>query len=112
MFKFTIRELLLLTVIVELALGWWLRERHFNVELRSKLQAVARYHASATRWRTMALSFAAGMREDGWHVAVEKDGSNWTMNPRHNLKSEQAKQMNEANPLPAALDFPVSAAVE
>ena len=112
MFKFTIRELLLLTVIVGLALGWWLRERHFHAELQRRWQTLARYHTSAIRWRTMALAFAQGMRTDGWHVAVEHDASSWTMNPRQNLKREQARQMNESNPLPTVFDLPTAASFQ
>lgn len=109
MLKFTLRELLLVTLIVGLALGWWLRERHFQAELRTGWQTLARYHASAARWRTAALSFAEGMRSDGWHVAVAKDASNWTMKPRHDLTSQEARQLNDASPLPKESDLPVSA---
>jgi hypothetical protein len=33
MFKFTIRELLLLTVVVAMGVGWWVRERQLNAEV-------------------------------------------------------------------------------
>jgi hypothetical protein len=57
MFRFTIRELLLLTVVVALSLGWGLRER----QLRSELE-----RAQAYRGRAWALEHAAV--EEGWRI--------------------------------------------
>ena len=34
MIRFTIRELVLVTVIVALGLGWWLNRSHLNVDRR------------------------------------------------------------------------------
>jgi len=36
MFRFTIRELLLLTLVVGLALGWWVHGRSLHQELRNQ----------------------------------------------------------------------------
>jgi hypothetical protein len=58
MFRFTIRELLLLTVIVALGIGWALRERQLTVELKS-----------AEEWRGRAGALEDLLREEGWDVA-------------------------------------------
>ena len=57
MFRFTIRELLLLTVIVALGVGWWLRERQFKSEV-----------AKALEWRTRAGALERILKEAGWDV--------------------------------------------
>lgn len=57
MFKFTIRDLLLVTVIAALAVGWWLD--------RSRL--APRANTSDT-WKFRAESLAERVRPDGWHV--------------------------------------------
>ena len=43
MFRFTIRELLLLTVIVGLAVAWGLRERQLNADLETRTQERQRW---------------------------------------------------------------------
>ena len=58
MFKFTIRELLLLTLIVGLGLGWALRERHWRAEVDR-----------ARQWRTRAGALEVALRMDGWKVS-------------------------------------------
>jgi hypothetical protein len=62
MFKFTIRELLLLTVIVGLAVGWWLDHR---------LLSVAGY-----RLGILEMELRAG----GWTVVFLDDGG-WILEP-------------------------------
>ena len=62
--KFSIRDLLLLTVIVALVLGWWLREWQFAIQL-----------GRANRWRNAAGALEAVLRADGaevkWHFDSE-----------------------------------------
>jgi len=42
MFRFTIRDLLWLTVVVAMILGWWIRERQLNGEVAKALEWRAR----------------------------------------------------------------------
>ena len=58
MFRFTIRELILLTIIVAVCAAWWLdRQRQFRVaaELRLELDA-ARHDIKTLIWRATEYS--------------------------------------------------------
>jgi len=57
MFRFTIRDVLWLTVVVALSAGWIVRENR----LQSKL-------TTAARWRMAAGALEDILREDGWSV--------------------------------------------
>lgn len=58
MFKFTTRELLLLTVIVALVVGWTLREHQFRQQL-----------ADGRRWHAEAEDLARFLKDaEGWKV--------------------------------------------
>ena len=63
--KFSIRELLSVTVIVALMLGWGLRERHFASAL-----------TRANRWRNGAGALEDILKSDGaevkWHFEAEE----------------------------------------
>jgi hypothetical protein len=61
MFKFSIRELLLLTVIVAMGIGWWLRERHFShcfVKFAS-LEAYLSAHGYDVEWGETSLRLSS-----------------------------------------------------
>ena len=57
MFRFTIRDVLWLTVVVAMGLGWWW-DRH-------------RENSSESLWKRRAESLAEMCREDGWDVKFE-----------------------------------------
>lgn len=63
MFKFTIRELLLLTLVVALGVGWWVRERQLQAEV-----------AKSERWRDAVGVLESIMLGNGWTIAWEPDG--------------------------------------
>ena len=100
MFKFTIRELLLLTVIVGLGFGWWIDRSGLATEAKIAKAQLVPYKVSADRWRKIALEFAHLMRDDGWHTKVDDDGSGWGYTHRHNFVSrEDADELNAKYPL-------------
>ena len=61
MFRFTIRELLLLTLIAALALGWWMDHR------RMKRQGYIH--------RSHAAYFRELLERDGYKVTISPDGT-------------------------------------
>jgi hypothetical protein len=65
MFRFSIRELLLVTVIVAMGLGWWLRERELHAQ-------VEQARDQARKWRGGAGVLEHVLRGDGcmveWHL--------------------------------------------
>ena len=63
MFKFTIRELLLLTLVVGLAVGWWLDHR--RLEESAEL---------ANRFSQCTVHLAKMLERYGWHMTVFTDG--------------------------------------
>ena len=63
MFRFTIRELVLLTVVVAMGAGWWIDRRD--------LMWAARI------WRHRARDAAIVMTDTGWTVEWEEDRSNF-----------------------------------
>ncbi|HZL90441.1 MAG TPA: hypothetical protein VFB96_18895 [Pirellulaceae bacterium] len=65
MFKFTIRELLLLTVIVAMGVAWWVD--------RSRLAGMA------ILWQSRATKLTETYFEDGWKVIWEEDSDSGTM---------------------------------
>ncbi len=60
--KFSIRDLLLVTLIVALAVGWCLREMQVRAEL-----------ALVNRWRSAAGALEYLFESDGWDVEWERD---------------------------------------
>jgi len=60
MFKVSIRELLLLTLVVALALGWWHDRRNLKVEI------------SAQKTRMQAMFYF--LAERGWQVRIWDGG--------------------------------------
>jgi hypothetical protein len=70
MFKFTIRELLLLTLSAALALGWYLRERQLQDDV-----------ANGQKWRDAVGLFEHAMRSDGWRPEWQPDGIRFNKKP-------------------------------
>jgi hypothetical protein len=62
MFRFTIRDLLLATVIAALAIGWWID--------RSRLAPKA---AESDTWKFRAESLAERVQPNGWQVKWDDD---------------------------------------
>jgi len=64
MFRFTIRELVLVTLVVAMGVGWWIHERQLRTE---RLRVVA--------WRQRAGALEHFLRADGWKVTWQESGS-------------------------------------
>ena len=65
MFRFTIREVLVLTLAAGLAVGWWLDRRQQAAQL-----------AEASQWRTIAGGLEHIVRQQGWRAGIE-NGRIW-----------------------------------
>lgn len=74
MFKFTIRDLFLVTVIVGLGLGWFLRERHLAAKMAATagqanvLEYLLTQERLTVAWnedRTIVTVYRAGNDDDG-----------------------------------------------
>ena len=104
MFRFTIREMLLLTLSVAIAVGWWINRR----QLQSELREAARYKTSAERWHYMSLYLADAMRERDWYVRMNDDASSASVTPpsQDEKVRENLRKLNNANPLPRKLVLP------
>jgi hypothetical protein len=60
MFRFTIRELLLVTLVVAMGLGWWLDRNHLVRVIMFKAQF----------WKRCAAAFQGQLERDGYGVDV------------------------------------------
>jgi len=78
--KFSIRDLLLVTVIVALVLGWWVRERQLASEL-----------ARLRLWRTAAGALEHELKDDGaeikWHFNAETPEVEYTLSGHKRIYS-------------------------
>jgi hypothetical protein len=70
MFRFTIRELVLVTVIVALALSWGISWTRLSRDLSDARRIAAKHADSAAAWETQATRLADTMREAGWRVQL------------------------------------------
>jgi len=70
--KFSIRDLLLVTVIVALVLGWWADRQFHPNELRA-----------AQRWRTRAGALEEVLHDAGWEVEWEWESVHLTKGKRN-----------------------------
>jgi hypothetical protein len=68
MFRFSIRDVLWLTLVVALALGWWVRERKVRAEAERGSQLV-------TKWRMRAGALESALNDDGWDVTWDSPNS-------------------------------------
>ena len=97
--KFSIRDLLLVTVIVALAVGWWVNRQQLVTELVATKKQLEDSPWQAHRWEETAKVFAKTMREEGWFVRVQADGG-YSITHRKSLGPGRADELNKANPLP------------
>jgi hypothetical protein len=77
MFRFSIRELLTLTLVAALAVGWWLDHR-----------AIAKQGATLRSELYLASDHATGLKQlvedQGYKVKFEKSGDTWIAAPNGN----------------------------
>jgi len=64
MFRFTIRELVLVTVIVAMGAAWWAERRQLNREL-----------SVAISWQPRAEALEESLQMDGWHIEWDLDNT-------------------------------------
>jgi hypothetical protein len=98
--KFTIRELFLVTMIVALAVGWWLDRNHLDSK-RLLLQAENDYaHYERDFWEEKCDEMARRLRERGWTVELDPDkvkpGESFMKEP--DPPTSQAPAPNPPNP--------------
>ena len=72
MFRFSIRDLLWLTLVVAVGLGWFVSQRQYRAELnRAKLDcdaACASHEEKAERMQSRVGFLEMVLRDDGWEV--------------------------------------------
>jgi hypothetical protein len=64
MFRFSVRDLLWLTLVVAVALGWFVRERQLRGEVDQ-----------ANKWRMAVGALQRGFDDEGWRINVNFDAS-------------------------------------
>ncbi len=69
--KFSIRDLLLVTVIVALAVGWWVDRASFHA-------TIEKLDSEMEQWKEAARHFASTLRRDGWEVYLDDTGG-WSL---------------------------------
>ena len=99
MFRFSIRELILLTTIAGLAMGWIVSYRQMSAEVKRAQEERGVCYGSAEKWRKIALEFGHLMRKDGWYVTVKDNGMGHGYTHRKNISQETADQLNSSAPL-------------
>jgi hypothetical protein len=65
-FRFTIRDLLCLTLVVALGLGWFIRERQLSDE-------VNRLNGVVSKWRQTMIGLNQVLQPAGWQASVDID---------------------------------------
>jgi hypothetical protein len=73
MFRFTIRDLLWLTLVVALTFGWFVREERRRAEVSQVASERDQASERATKWRDAAKGLAKAMTKEGWLVGWEVD---------------------------------------
>ena len=99
--RFSIRDLLWLTLVVGLALGWWADRQRIVGEMEIARREVAQLKWSAYSWKSTAVGLAKDVRAKGWFVKIMQDGSGygWT-HPDNLVNPKVAEELNRVNPLP------------
>jgi len=94
MFRFTIRELVLLTVIVALALGWCINWAQLNSALMEERRIAAEERSNGKLWEDQATSLADAMRKAGWFVDVKRGAFSvqWPTPEAYNARVEAARE--------------------
>ena len=70
MLRFSIRDLLWLTFVVGVALGWWIDRQRLSAGLQAEID---RANQSATKWRGTTGALEHALSEDGWTVEWHPD---------------------------------------
>ena len=70
MFRFTIRELVLVTLVVALALGWGLHSMQLRSALGKANRALESEEIKAGAWEDRAMSLVEEVRQAGWRADV------------------------------------------
>jgi hypothetical protein len=67
-FRFSIRDLLWLTLVVAMGLGWWVRERELGAEVSRRSDNATRLGDHATKWRMATGGLEDAISRIGWKV--------------------------------------------
>jgi hypothetical protein len=73
--RFTIRDLLWLTLVVAVAMGWLVRERGWLIREQQLQIAVDRAHSDVSVWRQAAGGLEDAVEMDGWTVMWDFAGA-------------------------------------
>jgi hypothetical protein len=103
MFKFTIRDLFWLILVVAMALGWWVDRGSLASELAIAREEITQSPWKWHCWKTAAIGFATAMRDEGWYATVDEDGSGYgfTTPDAFAHDPDRARELNAAKPLPS-----------
>ncbi|HZL91303.1 MAG TPA: hypothetical protein VFB96_23250 [Pirellulaceae bacterium] len=74
MFKFTIRELLLLTLVVGMGLGWAIRERQLQAEMQRENNKYVQTLSERCLWKYRATRLRELASKEGWQVTWNNGG--------------------------------------
>ena len=69
MFRFSIREILMATLVVAIALGWWASEKEHAARFK-QFETDTKY---AYRWRACAEVLEQLLKDDGWTLKWDMD---------------------------------------
>ena len=82
MFRFSIRELMLVTLVAAMGVGWWLHYRSMSLAM-----------ADAKKWRTSAGALEYILSDSGWDIrwnpetdtvfALKNDGQSFGISTTH-----------------------------
>ena len=79
--KFTIRDLFLVTMIVALAVGWWVNRRQFVTQCEKSEQQGVDATVEAGDWKFKATSLAKTMQDGGWKIDMSRDHAIYLIGP-------------------------------
>src|SRR5262245_2059356 len=90
-FRFSIRDLLWLTLVIALALGWFVHQRQLQAQV-SRLERAGEttresYEARIDRWRHRAAALEYALRDDGWELRWEPRDLHLSKPGMHNIVS-------------------------
>jgi hypothetical protein len=68
MFRFSVRDLLWLTLVVAVALGWFAHQRQLREEGLAREQ---HFQAEAEKWEMAFRAVAQAFKHEGWDVNVD-----------------------------------------
>ena len=68
MFRFSVRDLLWLTLVVALGLGWFVHQRQLRAELDRVIDHVTRTSDQTTKWRMATGGLEDAITRIGWKV--------------------------------------------